>query len=233
MTHIICIPYSWRAEILEKVFLMMVRFFVCVMTQDVARWHSSSKKTKMLIFVRISVMIRQHLAFGHVGPSCWHFLPTYVLPVLQSPSSVPPSSWAYPHPRPKGDSHFSLLHSVRSPWNYFHHCTLIENNLHNFPSKNMNWTFCLCIISDERGTEINMAWFVPVVPDPVLGKHQPAFCDFSCTGFSALFTSFCVNKESPHRGCCPNFPFIPIFGGYSTCLQYELGLRFLIYKIRK
>lgn len=175
MTHIICIRYSWRTEILEKVFLMMVRIFLCVMTQDVARWHSSSKKTKMLIFVRISVMIRQRLAFGHVGPSCWHFLPTYVLPVLQSPSSVPPSSWAYPHPRPEGDSHFSLLHSVRSPWNYFHHCTLIENNLHNFPSKNMNWTFCLCIISDERGTEINVTWFVPVVPDPVFGKHQASF----------------------------------------------------------
>ena len=127
MTHIICIPYSWRAEILEKVFLMMVRFFVCVMTQDVARWHSSSKKTKMLIFVRISVMIRQHLAFGHVGPSCWHFLPTYVLPVLQSPSSVPPSSWAYPHPRPKGDSHFSIKspeHCKRAFFNVDNYCSL-------------------------------------------------------------------------------------------------------------
>ena len=131
------------------------------MTQYVARWHSSSKKMKMSIFVRISVMIRQHLAFGRVGPSCLHFLPTYVLPVLQSPSLAPPSSWAYLHPRPKGDSHFSLLHLVGSPWIYFHHCTLIESNLHNFPSRSMDWTFCLCIIPDKRSTEINMTWSVP------------------------------------------------------------------------
>lgn len=79
------------------------------------------------------------------------------------------------------------------------------------------WLKIICIIFPPR------IWTEPILPlhnsrqerhrdkhdmvcaccsQPCSQEAPARFCDSYCTGFSALFTSFCVNKESPHRGCC-------------------------------
>lgn len=53
-----------------------------------------------------------------------------------------------------------------SPWIHFLHYTLTENNLYNFFSKNMRWTFCFCLTPAKRGTKMHRTQSVPVSSQP-------------------------------------------------------------------
>lgn len=80
----------------------------------------------------------------------------------------------------------------------------------------MNWTFCLCVIADKRDTKISMT--VCALEFPTLSSWSssqfsltpPLLSQTTCSGFSPLFTSFRISKESPDRGCCWHFTFTPV-----------------------